>query len=268
MPAGLPDPRRGLAGGLVALLLLTAPAAGQEAAPEPEAAAPSAANSETVLAEADAALNAGETDRAIALYTSLLDQAELPIAAYPLLFVRRGAAFSTKGDLVEAMADFDSAAELAPDDPDIRFYRGVAYLQSGDPDKAVAELDRAIEDGLPNAAAYAARARAHFLRLDLEQSRLDVEAALRLDPQDALALAGRGEIALSQGRYRDAVRDLSAAIESQPALAQAYRGRIAAHEALGQWDQVKPDLARLYEMGDRSPQLLAKAKSYGVAMGE
>ena len=259
----LTDSVRALAAGL-AFLLAASGAVAQQAEP----AEPAALDSEAALAEADAAMNAGRADRAVALYSALLERPDMPVEAYPLLFVRRAAAFSTLGNAVEAMADFDTAVELSPDDPDIRFYRGMATLQAGDPDAALADLDLAVAGRPGNPAALAARGRVHYLRADLERARGDVEEALRLQPGNPLALAGRGEIALVQGRYRDALGDLNAAIESEPALLPAYRSRIAVSEALGDWDRVKSDLSRLLELGDRSPQLLAKAKSYGLTLAE
>ena len=67
---------------------------------------------------------------------------------YALAYFRRGIAYSRKGDYARAIADFDRALQLSPDDspnrPLIHFERGMAYYRTEDFNRAVTDLEAAV----------------------------------------------------------------------------------------------------------------------------
>lgn len=58
------------------------------------------------------------------------------------------------GQNKEAIAEFDEAARLDPENPEIFLYRGNAYFNSGKEDKAMEDYSKAIELKPDYAAAY------------------------------------------------------------------------------------------------------------------
>jgi tetratricopeptide (TPR) repeat protein len=61
---------------------------------------------------------------------------------------RRGVAYYEKGEVDQAIADFDQAIELVPNDAAVFYYdRGVAYIKIGNEEKAIADFRKALEIG-------------------------------------------------------------------------------------------------------------------------
>ena len=92
----------------------------------------------------NAYLSEGDLDRAIADY----DQAIALDPEDAKAYFHRGLAYARKGDLDRAIADYDQAIVLDPQYADAYFNRGVDYADKGDFDRAIADLERALELGL------------------------------------------------------------------------------------------------------------------------
>lgn len=90
----------------------------------------------TLIARAAQAVGAGETDRAIELYTEALEIQPTNVEA---LTYRGWVAFQA-GDTSAASLDFDSAVALDPTYPDVRVFRTVQALQDEDFERAGEEL--------------------------------------------------------------------------------------------------------------------------------
>ena len=90
----------------------------------------------TLIARAAQAVGAGETDRAIELYTEALEIQPTNVEA---LTYRGWVAFQA-GDTSAASQDFDSAVALDPTYPDVRVFRTVQALQDEDFERAGEEL--------------------------------------------------------------------------------------------------------------------------------
>ena len=95
----------------------------------------------------------------------------------------RGYAHFAKGRIDQAIADYDAALRIAPDDAHANGLRGWAYFVKG-------SLSRAIADST---------------------------AALRTDPAAAFAYRNRGRAQLYSGRAKVAVNDFAAAVRLAPA---------------------------------------------------
>ena len=148
---------------------------------------------------------------------------------------RRGMAWSDKGQLDRAIADFDQALTLVPTSAAIHVERGFAVLTKGDNEAALADFDAAIRSIQPRAAYLGhGTAQTNLRRYDLadhgfrrgdparsaigrrlQQPRLRLSAqpasrtapsptdkAIALDPRDPSALSNRGLAYQVQGRPR------------------------------------------------------------------
>jgi tetratricopeptide (TPR) repeat protein len=64
------------------------------------------------------ALNGGDYDKAISLFTRALDSGELRGDDKEFAYANRGRAYLKKGDLSSAIVDLDKARQMKPDDTD------------------------------------------------------------------------------------------------------------------------------------------------------
>ena len=104
-----------------------------------------------------------------------------------------------KGELDRAIADYDAALRLNPEDGFAHRFRGDACLARGDYGRAVA----------------------------------DFGVALRMDSADEVAYRGRGNARLFSGELDLAMADFNAAVECNPESARAYYGRGVVREVMG-----------------------------------
>ena len=124
-------------------------------APKPAApAAPIIVPSTTPDEDAGAAaLAKDDADGAIAAFTRAIDAKDkVANAAYD--HVMRGAAYRRKGMNEQALADFDAALALKPDDPDAHFRRGATRVELKQYPGAIEDLTVTVQADAMNSAAY------------------------------------------------------------------------------------------------------------------
>jgi hypothetical protein len=105
---------------------------------------------------AAAALEKGEDDAAIAMFTKVIE-AKQPT---PMLYydhVGRGIAYAKKSQHDQALADFDAALKLKPDDADALFRRAGTHLQLKQYQAAIDDFSASIMVDGTNAMAYRLR---------------------------------------------------------------------------------------------------------------
>jgi tetratricopeptide (TPR) repeat protein len=170
---------------------------------------------------------------------------------------RRGEAYIDQQREDEALADFESAAQLNPNSWRAIHNRGVSYAGMGRIDEAIADFDRTIEINPRYANAFFNRGELLFGRERVQEAMGDYQRAIELGPTDAAmhnslgmaysklhqtgdalrefskaveldgthapALVNRGEAYVALGRYGDAAADFRAAIAADPNLPRAYQ---------------------------------------------
>jgi tetratricopeptide (TPR) repeat protein len=127
-------------------------------------------------------------------------------------YVKRGNAYSDKGDLDHAIADYNDAIRLDPKSGLAYVMRGNAYYDKGYFDHAIADDTEAIRlDPLPRVEPsvktggyghlniYVWRGDAYLAKGDLDRALADYEQAVRLDPEYPYAYNGRGNAYLRKG---------------------------------------------------------------------
>ncbi len=104
-------------------------------------------------------------------------------------FFQRGLKSAQLGFPDRAAADFEEAAWIEPDNPEVQFNLGTAYLSMGDFEQAINNFTRAIDLNPGVADAHGNRAVAHAAISEDEKSEKDVAEAIRLGaPPDGLAV--------------------------------------------------------------------------------
>lgn len=134
--------------------------------------------------QASEALQQGNPDRAIELFTKAIDSKAFKDQQLGEIYFGRGTAYRMKKDCTSALADFDKAVEAGLTDGDLFFSRAACYIEMGQDDKALADLDMAVKQD-PNAIMYrSARCILLFNRKDFAGALPDCEKALAATPDD------------------------------------------------------------------------------------
>ena len=127
------------------------------ATPPRPAAAPAVLPTTTPDEDAGAAaLAKDDADAAIAAFTKAIDKKD-PIASPAYDHVMRGLAYTKKNQYEQALADFDMAIMLKPDDTDAHFRRGAARAVMKNYQGTIDDLSVVIDAGTTNAVAYSVR---------------------------------------------------------------------------------------------------------------
>jgi len=104
---------------------------------------------------AAAALEKGDDDMAIAMFTKVIEGKPTPMLYYN--HVSRGIAYAKKNQNELAIADFDAALKLKPDDTDARFRRGGTRIQMKQYQAAIDDLSAVVQADTTNATAFRLR---------------------------------------------------------------------------------------------------------------
>jgi tetratricopeptide (TPR) repeat protein len=186
-------------------------------------------------------------------------------ATRAMALVIRGALLAGRGELERAIADFDRALTLRPDDPVALRHRGFARDARGEHERAIADYDRAIELKPNYAAAWGDRGlswasqgqheralrdldrsieiapTAHMLNSRCWENAMlgrfeaalpDCDHSLRLKVENPAAHASRGYVHLRRKDYAAAIEDFSAALKFKPKDSSSLYGRGLAKTAL------------------------------------
>ena len=171
-------------------------------------------------------------------------------------YFRRGYACYDLGLYDLAIANYDKAIQLEPNDANAYNNRGLAKIRLGQHFAAISDYNKAIQLKPDHALAYRNRGIVkgklgqHFAAIS------DYNKAIQLKPDYALAYSSRGTAKAGLGQYFAAISDYDKAIQLEPNDADVYNNRGIAKAELGQhfaaisdFDkviQLKPDHALAY----------------------
>ncbi len=133
--------------------------------------------------------------------------------------VNRGIEKGKQGDLDGAIADFNRAIELNPNDDAPYYNRAQAKRLKKDTAGAIADYTRAIDLGSTNPAAYNNRGNARAENKDLDGAIADYTRAIELKPDYARAYYNRAVTKEAKGDTTGAEADLKTAKKLDPELA-------------------------------------------------
>ncbi|HET91560.1 MAG TPA: tetratricopeptide repeat protein [Chloroflexi bacterium] len=118
-----------------------------------------------------------------------------------------------EGDLSAAVAEFEAAAVLTPDDPDLWVWRGVLYRKLGQHDDAEAAFEQAHSLYDTEADFLLERGVISLQVGDLDAAQADAEALIAEAPQSGWGYYARAGIMATRENYAAALSDLDRAIE-------------------------------------------------------
>lgn len=205
----------------------------------------------------------------------------------PIAWRKRGDARREKSDDRGALADYQVALRLAPDDPVTLCCRGallhysfgrpdlaeadfrkalevhpdyhqahnnLGYLaaENGDFDTAIALCTKAVESAPDYAPAYSNRGYAFLQKKQFQRALKDLDKALELK-KEMMTFMDRGDTKAAMGDFNGAIRDYTSAIEHDEHLAghaQAYAKRGELYKRLGEDEKAREDFNRSKDYDD------------------
>lgn len=224
--------RRLLLPGLFAVLLLPSPvlAAGEDGLARAK--------------EAAAALQRGNTDQAIELYSEALKDPAVVSDRRANIHNDRGVTFQRLNLTRQAIEDFNRAVQLFPEGAAAYNNRGNLLLGLGLHKEAVKDFDRALLLAPGYAAAYNNRANALSRLGETDAAIKDFSKAVQLSSASPAPLNGRGRLHLAQNRPHAALRDFNRAVGLDARFGPGYRARAEAKLLLERYNEAAEDLSR------------------------
>ncbi len=177
----------------------------------------------------------------------------------------RGRAHAEIGEYAKAIADYDRAIAIDPNNAMAYHNRGYAYSEMGERDKAIADYDRAIAIDPNNARAYNNRGSAYDEMGERDKAIADYDRAIALDPNSAAPYSNRGSAYSEMGEIDKAIADLDRAIALDPNSAAAYSNRGLAYYEMGERDKAIADYDRAIAL---DPNYAAAYNNRGYAYRE
>ena len=189
-----------------------------------------------------AAANRGDNDGAISSLSRALSASDILPSLEPVALTIRGEAYRRKKRYTEAVADFDAAVKLKPDDINAHRYRAEAAFSSGDDRAAAADCDALVKMPLLSANVYWECGRIRWELADYAKAGTELETALQKNPVDAykvlwLELSWLHANSPNEERFREYSRSLD--FDRWPApIVDLYLGKeslehVAAESAQG-----------------------------------
>ena len=132
-----------------------------------------------------------------------------------------GRAYREKGELANALAAYDKAVNIAPQDAALLLERALTNIMLRRYEQAVDDCTASLA-AKTSSTAYALRGFARLKAGSLDRALEDSTNALTLEPKEVMALLTRANINLLRGKTRDAVNDSRKALKLNPGQSWAY----------------------------------------------
>ena len=124
-----------------------------------------------------------------------------------------GEGLAEQGDLQAALAEFEAAASLTPDDPKLWMWQGVLHGELEEPDRAQVAFDKAFPLYGSEASFLLDRSMAYLRVGNLDAAEADVERAVVEEPESGWPYYLRSSIDMERGNCFLASTDLELAAE-------------------------------------------------------
>ena len=147
-------------------------------------------------------------------------------------WVKEGNKYRNAKQYREAIAAYDRAINLDPQNADAYSSRGVAYRELKEYQRAIADYDRAIALNQQDANTYYNRGNAYRELKEYRKAIADYDRAIALNPQYANAYNNRGYAYHNLKEYGRAIADFDRALAIDPNVANAKNNRAITYRML------------------------------------
>jgi tetratricopeptide (TPR) repeat protein len=178
----------------------------------------------------------------------------------PIPWVERGHALELSHRYDEALAQYDTAAEVAPQDPLGPLTGGLRAAEWGEAELAEPRLVEALARDSKNARAWHALGVVRLKRGDLQGAKNAYSSGLSADPAALENRIGLATAALAEDDPKGALKQYDAILAARPTFGDAELGRAWALMRLGRLDEAEKALDQGYRLG-ASRRALAKQRA-------
>jgi len=168
-----------------------------------------------------------------------------------------------KGQVDEAMVDYQRALEINPNYAEVRNNLGTALLQKGQPDEAIVQFRKALAIDPNYVTAHDNLGNALLLKGQMDEATAQFQKALDIDPNYVNAHNSLGNVLLHKGQVDEAIVQFQKALKIDPSFAQAdYNlGNALLHK--GQVDEAIIQFQKALEI---NPNLVEVPNNLGDAL--
>ena len=179
--------------------------------------------------------------------------------------------WSERSEFENAIADCSKAIELGipklANKSSGYHDRGAVYFRKGDLDQAMSDFNEALRLDPLNAAAFAERADIWRSKGDLERAIKDLDQSIRLSPNLAKAYAVRGMLYEASGDLEKARKDFTAAIERPNVTRSKGYAQQFIDDSTREKETAKARLKALSEAGGPAPESTPPEKAAASGVG-
>jgi protein O-mannosyl-transferase len=174
----------------------------------------------------------GQIDEAIRQYQDALR----PAPDYALAHNNLGGALVKKGQIDAAIGQYQEALRLKPNYAEAHYNLGAALLNQGQIDEAIRQYQEALRVKPDYAEAHNNLGAAFLKKGQIDEAISQLQAALRLDPDHAVARNNLGIALVTKGQTDEAIRQFQEALRLQPNYVEARNNLATAFGRKGQTD--------------------------------
>jgi tetratricopeptide (TPR) repeat protein len=179
-------------------------------------------------------------------------------------YISLGGAKAQRKDYQGAIADYNQALKLSPNNPDAYFRRSNAYFSVGNLQSATEDLNKVVQLNPKNGFAYAMRCAIRLTQKDIPGAVADGEEAVRFAPNLGFAYLARGSARAFLPDYQGAIADINKFIEQEPSFAHAYAVRGFSRAGLGDRKGANDDFDQALKL---DPNFFSTYQLRGVVRG-
>lgn len=213
----------------------------------------------TLLVNGLRAHNEKQYENAVEMFTSLLQYPKLEAHPQAVALRWRGESYRAMRLYEKAVADFEKAAELKPEDQRIYYERGWVYMLMDRYEEALANFDKSIELDSKFVNALIDRGQALRALKRYKEALTSINKAIEVEPRNDQAFHIRGYIYLDLKQFRDALSDLDRSIELNDSRAIVFEHRGEVYLEMGQHEQAQKDFTKAFELEpDNVPSSLVR----------
>lgn len=200
-------------------------------------------------------------------------------------YQNRAYSYEMTGDWQKALSDYNQAIEIDPKNEGAYLNRGVAYDVLDDNEAAIADYEYAINLNPNYPPAYENLFNIYVRLGDNEMAEKNITSAIEIISEgrfyynylgESYLYTRRGRFFINQGRYGEAIRDLSKAIELNPNDLTNFNDRAVAYSSSGQLDNALSDYNHVIELAPEIPayvynnrgNIYYKQKKYELAIAD
>jgi tetratricopeptide (TPR) repeat protein len=207
----------------------------------------------------------GDFDQAIADF----DQAILLDPNNARAYNNRGNSWDDKGDHERALADYDEAIGIDPNNAAEFFYnRAITWWRKGALDRAIPDFDQAVRSSFANANFYSDRGLVWFDKGQYDRAIADFDRAIKLEPNFADSYYNRGRAWIGKGDFDRAIADYTQAIDHRPNDARAYSDRGWTYHLMGRERDAVIDINQAIALDQNDVTALIRRAQVYEKLGE